>query len=150
MVVESMILRRFIHSSVPLRRLSDERLSLFCSYRSRYTSSKNFSERLAFASDSVLRRGTVSIPTWCSLRTSAVIEASISRNESKRMMTAYSIVSRCVYPSKLLTYLSPLYLRLISTIFHGRAILSTDHTPAVRRNDYFCSWLFMVCLATPK
>ena len=44
-VVESMMRSRFIHSSVPLRRLSDERMPLLVSYRSRYTSSKNFSER---------------------------------------------------------------------------------------------------------
>ena len=31
-VVESMIRSRFIHSSVPLRRLSDERMSLLASY----------------------------------------------------------------------------------------------------------------------
>ena len=35
MVVESMILRRFIHSSQPYLRLSDESLSLLRSYRSR-------------------------------------------------------------------------------------------------------------------
>ena len=52
-----------IHSSVPLRRLSEERMSLLAAYKSRYTSSKNFSERLAFASDKVLRLGTVSMPT---------------------------------------------------------------------------------------
>lgn len=51
MVVESMILSCFIHSSVPLRRLSEERMSLLAAYRSRYTSSKNFSDRLVFASE---------------------------------------------------------------------------------------------------
>ena len=61
-VVESMILSRLIHYSVPLSRLSDESSFLFASYRSRYTSSKNFSDRLAFASDRVLRLGTVSMP----------------------------------------------------------------------------------------
>ena len=55
-VVESMILSRFIHSSVPLRRLSEESSPLLAAYRSRYTSSKNFSDRLAFASERVLRR----------------------------------------------------------------------------------------------
>ena len=62
MVVESMMRSRFIHSSQPFLRLSDESLPLFRSYRSRYTSSKNFSDRLAFASESVLRLGTFSMP----------------------------------------------------------------------------------------
>ena len=62
MVVESMIRNRFIHSSQQFLRLSDESLPLFRSYRSRYTSSKNFSDRLAFASESVLRLGTFSMP----------------------------------------------------------------------------------------
>ena len=88
MVVESMIRSCFIHSSVPLRRLSGKE----CPYWQH------------IGRDILLRRtsltvwhlhptgcyvwSTLFIPTWCSLRTSAVIDVSISRSESNRWITA--------------------------------------------------------------
>ena len=45
-----------------LRRLSVESYFLFASYRSRYTSSKNFSDLLAFASDKVVHHLHLSPP----------------------------------------------------------------------------------------
>jgi hypothetical protein len=61
-VVESIIRNLLIHDSLWFFRLSEISLSLLLSYKSLYISSKIFSERRILASDSVLRRGTISIP----------------------------------------------------------------------------------------
>ena len=129
----------------------NESLPLFCSYRSRYTSSKNFSDRLAFASESVLRLGTFSMPMWRNFLTSAVMAASISRRESKRMITAKSIVRRCVYPSKLFTYFSPPFLRLISVILaRSSYFISCPYTVCPKKCVLLPTIILVLCLATAK
>ena len=62
-----------------------------------------FSGLRALASESVLRRGIMLMPRCANLRASGNIESLISRKESKRLMTAKSITTRCCHASKRFT-----------------------------------------------